>query len=192
MSQSLPNALPDAAPTRRAFFSWLWAAAMAVTAWTGARFLGRTALPRPAPGQRGGIVALGALDALPVAGDAPLANPAGRFFLVDTGEGLLALDQTCTHLDCLLAWSEQTGEFVCPCHGSRFAADGALLTGPAPRDMDRFPIQVTGPDGAIAAATDATTGAPLVVSSYTGNAENAAAYDLSVDTSVPIEGSRPG
>lgn len=188
MSPSVSNAFRDPAPTRRAFFSWLWLAAMAAVTWTGARLLGSAALPRPAPGQRGGVFALGALNALPVAGDAPLANPGGRFFLVDTGEGLLALDQTCTHLDCLLAWSEQTGEFVCPCHGSRFAADGALLTGPAPRDMDRFPMQVIGPDGAIAAASDAM---PLEVSGYTDDAEDAAAYSLSVDTSAPIEGSRP-
>lgn len=176
---------------------------MAVTTWVGARLLGATALPRAGAGQRGGIFALGTVDELPAAGDDPLAVPEGRFWLVHAEEGLLALDQTCTHLDCLLVWGGQAREFICPCHGSRFAADGALLAGPAPRDMDRFPVAISGPDGAITAATDPATGGPLAVDAFAttsaeepeGAPQTAAQsepdlYWVEVDTGIRIEGTR--
>lgn len=50
--------------------------------------------------------------------------------LRDSG-GVLALRLVCPHLGCAPAYSASKGQFLCPCHGSRFAADGALLEGPA-------------------------------------------------------------
>ncbi|MBM4130740.1 Rieske 2Fe-2S domain-containing protein [bacterium] len=47
--------------------------------------------------------------------------------------GLRALDLTCTHLGCRVNATENG--FTCPCHGSRFAPDGAALTGPATRAL---------------------------------------------------------
>ena len=40
----------------------------------------------------------------------------------------------CSHLGCALKWNAQEETWDCPCHGSRFAADGRLLDGPAQRD----------------------------------------------------------
>lgn len=37
----------------------------------------------------------------------------------------------CPHLGCALKWNEAEQSWDCPCHGSRFSADGTLLNNPA-------------------------------------------------------------
>ena len=48
----------------------------------------------------------------------------------------------CTHLGCAYHWDEQKHVFICPCHGSAFASDGRVLTGPAVRPLDRYQVKI--------------------------------------------------
>lgn len=41
----------------------------------------------------------------------------------------------CTHLGCTVGWNEGLSAFACPCHGSRFGPDGAVIQGPAERSL---------------------------------------------------------
>ena len=45
----------------------------------------------------------------------------------------------CPHMGCALKWNPQERSWDCPCHGSRFAQDGALLNNPATGDLRRPP-----------------------------------------------------
>lgn len=49
---------------------------------------------------------------------------------------LRVLSAICPHLGCSASWQHTQDEFVCPCHGGRFAPDGKLISGPPPRAMD--------------------------------------------------------
>ena len=46
------------------------------------------------------------------------------------------LSPVCPHLGCDVEWQGGEKHFFCPCHGSVFAEDGRLLSGPAPRGLD--------------------------------------------------------
>ncbi len=105
----------------------------------------------------------GTLDSIPQISDAPQIFPQGKFWLVNTEEGLSAVHSSCTHLECLFNWNNQEGEFICPCHGSRFNKSGKVINGPATRDLDRFPVQVVDGEGNILRQTNAETGAPLAI-----------------------------
>jgi nitrite reductase/ring-hydroxylating ferredoxin subunit len=51
----------------------------------------------------------------------------------DADGGVYAISRVCTHLGCLV--NTEPGGFNCPCHGSRFGADGGVLKGPAPQAL---------------------------------------------------------
>lgn len=67
----------------------------------------------------------------------------GRFFISRLPDGgMLALWHQCTHLGCTVPWREDEGQFHCPCHSSIFNTKGEVLSGPAPRPLDLFPIEI--------------------------------------------------
>lgn len=57
---------------------------------------------------------------------------------------VVAFGPQCTHLGCAYHWDDAKGDFLCPCHTSLFSMQGKVLSGPAPRPLDRFDIKVQG------------------------------------------------
>ena len=57
---------------------------------------------------------------------------------------VVAYSPSCTHLGCAYHWDDQQGVFVCPCHTSLFSMDGKVMSGPAPRPLDRYAIKMDG------------------------------------------------
>jgi len=52
--------------------------------------------------------------------------------------GVYAVTLVCTHAGCLAGVDAE--EIICPCHGSRFDANGAVLRGPASAALDHFAV----------------------------------------------------
>ncbi|GAA1280145.1 Rieske (2Fe-2S) protein [Pseudonocardia aurantiaca] len=94
----------------------------------------------------------------PVSSDDPAGTPVGQVSDVPVGSARIfdavgvvvsqatpgsfaAFSTTCPHQGCAVSAVEGTS-IVCPCHGSRFALDGNVTTGPAPRGLDSRPITV--------------------------------------------------
>jgi len=134
----------DEVPTRRGFLGRAWlllgGVALLEALWVVAEFL--------RPRRRGPVVDDNA--AIFVAGPIErfqpgtvTAFPEGRFYLarLDDG-GFLALNRECTHLGCTVPWVADEERFVCPCHASAFDIRGDVLSPPAPRPLDIFPVRI--------------------------------------------------
>lgn len=106
-------------------------------------------------------VRVGPLDVLPADGvphqftltddvvDAWTRSPAQRIgsaFLtrIDGPDGakVTALSSVCPHLGCAVDFDAPKGDFVCPCHTSAFAKDGARLFGPSLRGLDELAVKL--------------------------------------------------
>ena len=55
----------------------------------------------------------------------------------DDAGTLHVLSAVCTHLGCIVHWNSLERTWDCPCHGSRFGIDGAVLNGPAAAGLPR-------------------------------------------------------
>ena len=63
-------------------------------------------------------------------------------FLVRDGDSVKALSATCTHLGCQVRWEREKKQFLCPCHGGVYDAQGRVLDGPPPRPLDSVDVRV--------------------------------------------------
>ena len=70
-------------------------------------------------------------------GEGTIARLGGKQYAVyrDENGRLQTLSARCTHLGCIVGWNPADRAWECPCHGSRFAADGAVVQGPATADL---------------------------------------------------------
>lgn len=127
---------------RRRFLSRLWMLLIGVLtvelAWVAGSFFRPRG--RAATGEASLFVA-GPAEAF--APGSVTAFPDGRFYLARLADGgFLALDRTCTHLGCTVPWNPDTGHFECPCHASSFDIAGKVLSPPAPRPLDLYPVRI--------------------------------------------------
>ena len=59
-------------------------------------------------------------------------------WVVKTPDKIIAFAPSCTHLGCAYHWNDEIQSFLCPCHTSVFRLDGSVVSGPAPRPLDRY------------------------------------------------------
>jgi menaquinol-cytochrome c reductase iron-sulfur subunit len=60
----------------------------------------------------------------------------------DQRNQLSVLTSICPHLGCTVPWNKEKKQFICPCHGGTFSADGSRVSGPSQRGMDTLETSV--------------------------------------------------
>jgi Rieske Fe-S protein len=154
-------------PGRRSFFRWLTYGLGAVAAAAvSIPFLGYLFGPRKAPVM---WHTLGPVTDFPqnqtrrVAFDNPIRQPWDgmvahtevyvRYEGRDEAEAdeaksfrFLVLAVNCAHLGCPVEWFQESGLFLCPCHGGVYYANGDRASGPPPRGLYRVVYRVTRAD----------------------------------------------
>ena len=67
--------------------------------------------------------------------------------VIKDGKDLRALSTVCPHLGCRVRWEPQDQQFKCPCHTAAFDREGKVLSGPPPRPLDRYEVELI--DGSV-------------------------------------------
>lgn len=73
------------------------------------------------------------------------ANASGSLIVVAdpaNPDAVVALDARCTHQGCSVEL--EGGRLACPCHGSAFAIDGTVESGPATEPLEVFETKIEG------------------------------------------------
>jgi cytochrome b6-f complex iron-sulfur subunit len=89
-----------------------------------------------------------------------------RLFVFRQGNVFHAISAVCTHLGCTVRAEalpspemrsvdgkelKLTHRFQCPCHGSRYAGDGTNISGPAPKPLAWYHLEIAADDGQLVA-----------------------------------------
>lgn len=68
-----------------------------------------------------------------------LYSKSDNIIVVKNDDGSLsALNPKCTHQQCPVEWEASSSTLTCPCHGSAFATDGSVITGPATESLANY------------------------------------------------------
>jgi Rieske Fe-S protein len=131
----------DSEISRRRFMDLLvglgGAGVVFVTTWPLLRFL----QPPKTTSESGDWIDAGTVEEIQASGFKDILGGTGvPLILVAGADGeIAALEKKCPHLGCMVALGK--GELDCPCHGAKFALDGTLISGPAPRGLKRYQVE---------------------------------------------------
>lgn len=132
------NAMPpkDDIISRRSFLSWLVRGSLAGSALLGLGILGRfiSFQSEQSPASQ---YDLGLQTDYPIGSRTP--DPIAQAVIIHDNQGFKALSLVCPHLGCTVNVTDEG--FACPCHGSRFLADGSLRKGPASRPLKALRVE---------------------------------------------------
>ena len=99
------------------------------------------------PPNSDGFQTVGTLSDLETNGKILIENAPNKVLVVRdpaNSNNLIAVNPTCTHAGCTVNWQKEEKSFLCPCHASKFAADGKVLGGPANQPLAGYSVKVEG------------------------------------------------
>lgn len=85
-------------------------------------------------------VLIGTESQVPMNEAVPMDLGGQKVMVLRSEEGVVAFSRRCTDLGCLVSWSKEREQFICPCHQGVFDKSGKNIAGPPPRPLDRFEV----------------------------------------------------
>jgi cytochrome b6-f complex iron-sulfur subunit len=84
--------------------------------------------------------------ALKTAGGSVIKSiPDNSILIINMGNNVFhALSRICSHASCLVNYDSNNQKLPCPCHGSKFDLNGAVLNGPATRALTKYNTSLNG------------------------------------------------
>jgi cytochrome b6-f complex iron-sulfur subunit len=142
MKEADMNKLEEKEISRRTFVDWVIKGGLLV-ALAGALY---PALSYLRPVMRRGSISemeeVGSVDDIPVWGGKKVIVGGSAVLVVRTPNEFKAFSAICTHLGCLVDWDDQKRQIVCPCHAGVFDLDGRRISGPPPRPLPVYTVNV--------------------------------------------------
>ena len=67
--------------------------------------------------------------------------------LINTPQGeLKAFSAVCTHLNCTVQYDDDASIIWCACHNGKYDLNGQVISGPPPRPLEAYQVNVRGDD----------------------------------------------
>jgi len=66
--------------------------------------------------------------------------------VIRTPDGTVrAFNAICTHLDCTVGFRPEESDIFCPCHNGVYDLSGRVVSGPPPRALEEYKVDLRGP-----------------------------------------------
>lgn len=87
--------------------------------------------------------------------NADYASNSGKIFKFGSKPGIIirteagdlkAFSASCTHLDCIVQYDPGAKQIICACHNGVYDLTGKNVSGPPPRPLEEFKVNVKGDD----------------------------------------------
>jgi len=96
----------------------------------------------PPPGRAAGAVRVGKVESFPVGTVHTVMVGERPVLVVRTADEIRAFSALCTHLQCVVAYSPESKQIECPCHGGVYSLDGRNVAGPPPRPLQELAVTI--------------------------------------------------
>ncbi|MCF7801754.1 MAG: Rieske 2Fe-2S domain-containing protein [Candidatus Marinimicrobia bacterium] len=105
--------------------------------------IGRYLVPPPIREAEPTTLKVGSIDEFPANSSKIVRFGRKPVILIrDSGENIHALTATCTHLDCIVQFSEDRQQIICACHNGVYDLTGKNVSGPPPKPLTEFAVKV--------------------------------------------------
>ena len=130
---------------RRRFLDALLMVGFTSTAAAIAFPVGRYLVPPESGEPATASVVAGRAGALPANSGAIFKFGSKPGIVVRTADGeLRAFSAVCSHLDCTVQFKSDTSQLWCACHNGTYDLAGNVVSGPPPRGLEKFTVNIRG------------------------------------------------